>query len=215
MPEIDNCPVCGTTCELEFGLKEAVGTEYGVEISYATCKTCKTRWRRRDDPKVAGKLIYEKWACRIPELNISFPLIGGGIKLGPRWCRWVKVTERRIPTNVSAEVEFEEATTRQEKRFDERISIQAEEYAYYEFELSKGNKVRGKISSDEPVDVWFLDEKNFDKLDRDKSFQEEDGTEGVYETKLVFEATKKGSWFVVIQNQTETATEVEVHLHSP
>lgn len=27
MPEIDNCPVCNTTCELEFGLEQTVGTD--------------------------------------------------------------------------------------------------------------------------------------------------------------------------------------------
>ena len=61
MPEIDNCPVCNTTCELEFGLEEAIGTEITRELPYATCKICKTRWRRRDDPDVTGKMIYEKW----------------------------------------------------------------------------------------------------------------------------------------------------------
>ena len=56
--EIDNCPVCNTTCELEFGLKD-LGDEDEREIAYATCKTCKTRWRRIDDPKVPGRIMYE------------------------------------------------------------------------------------------------------------------------------------------------------------
>lgn len=69
MPEIDNCPVCNTTCELEYGLEEAVGSEYERAVLYATCKTCKTRWRRRDDPEDVGRLIYERWACRILQQN--------------------------------------------------------------------------------------------------------------------------------------------------
>lgn len=91
--------------------------------------------------------------------------------------------------------------------------MEAEEYAYYEFELSKRDQVKGEVSSDEPLDVWFLDEKNFDKYERDKSFEEEDGTESIYEAKLAFKATKKGSWFVVIENRSETDADVEVRLY--
>lgn len=116
MPEIDNCPVCNTTCELEFGLEEGVGAEYGREISYATCRTCKIRWRRRDDPKIFGNMIYEKWACRIPEITIPIPFIGGGIKLHSRWCRWVKVKERQIPTNIPAGGKLDYLLWKEQKR---------------------------------------------------------------------------------------------------
>lgn len=100
MKEVDNCPMCGTTCELELGLEESIGFEDEREIMYATCKTCKTRWRRREDFNVLGKFIYEKWSCRIPEINIPFPFVGGGIKIHARWCRWVKLREKQLPVGT-------------------------------------------------------------------------------------------------------------------
>jgi len=84
LPEIDNCPVCGRPCELEIDFEDSTELEddLGVEVAYATCKTCKTRWRRREDPKDLGKRIYEKWAYRLPKENIG---------------RWVRIGERRLP----------------------------------------------------------------------------------------------------------------------
>lgn len=207
MAEIDNCPVCNTTCNLEYGLED-FGDEYSREILYASCKTCKTRWRRRDDHVDLGKMIYEKWACRIPETNIPFPFVGGGIRLHQKWCRWKYVKERRIP--ASDEMEH----IRDESKFEETISIDAGDYGSYDFELTKGDQVTGDISSDVPVDVWFLDEKNFDKFERKKRFEEEDGTEQIYETKLNFLTSKKGLWFVAIANSSKTKAKVKVRLYS-
>ena len=214
MPEIDNCPVCNTTCELEYGLEEAVGTGHEREVLYATCKTCKTRWRRREDPKDVGRLIYEKWACRIPRMHIPFPFVGGGIKLGPRWCRWVKVDERRIPVGGEIPSETQEETIIKKGRvYDERVRIKEDEFTYYEFELSEGDRIRGEIHSDEPVNVWFLDKRNFDKFERNKSFQEEEGTENVYDTKLDFEVPLEGTWYIVIDNPNDTAVEVKIKIY--
>jgi len=213
MQEIDNCPICDTTCELEYGLEEGAGAKIDKEISYATCKTCKIRWRRRDDPKVLGKMIYEKWACRIPEFTLTLPLIVSK-KFQPKWCRWIKVKEKSIPVGTEKGMKPEEALTRKGKTFEETIAIPRKESAFYDFELIRGDKVEGKIVSDEPVDIMFMDEKNFDKFDRDKSFEIEDTTESVYETKLDFKATKKGLWYVVIENPQTEPAKVKVHLYS-
>ena len=214
MPEIDNCPICNTTCELEFGLEEAVGIADSVEVQYATCKTCKARWRRRSDLRHSGRLIYEKWACRIPELNISFPFIGGSTKIGPKWCRWIKVKERQLPVESLVSIDDEEPATEKERMFDERFLLEEDEHGHYEFKLSKGDRIKGEIHSDEPVDIWFLDEINFDKFVRAKRFDEEDVSGSVYDTKLDFKVPSKGKWFVVIENPNKDSTEVRVKLSS-
>jgi len=212
--EIDNCPVCNTTCELEFGLEEGAGAEIDKEISYATCKTCKTRWRRRDDSKVLGKMVYEKWACRIPEITLSIPFVGGGLKLRPRWCRWIEVKEKQLPVSTLGRIESEEALTRKGETVEETIAIGRREFAFYDFKLIRGDKVEGKIVSDEPVDTWFLDEENFDRFCSDKSFEVEDETQGIYEAKIKFKARKKGLWFVVIENSQRDSAKVKVNLYS-
>lgn len=214
MPEIDNCPVCNTTCELEFGLEEGAGAEYEKEISYATCKTCKTRWRRRDDPKDFGNMIYEKWTCRIPEITIPFPFVGGGIKLRSRWCRWVRVKEKRIPTGVQIGLgSLAQPASKQRVIAEEVISIKARDHAYYYYKLSKGSKLKGEISSDVPIDVLFLDEKNFDRFERKRNFETEDATVDIYETKVAFVAPKKGNWFIALNNGKKTPAKVKVHLY--
>jgi len=214
MPEIDNCPVCNTTCELEFGLEEGTGTESKTEISYATCKTCKTRWRRRDDPKVFGNMIYEKWACRIPEITIPFPFVGGGIKLHSALCRWVRVKEKQIPTGTAdKQLPFAQPVSQSKILTDEVISIKARDFAYYCEKVLKGSAVKGEISSDIPIDVLFMDEKNFDKFVRKKNFETEDETIGIYETKINFEAPKRGNLFVSLANRNKTPAKVKVHLH--
>lgn len=213
MPEIDNCPICNTTCELEFGLEEAVGIADPVEVQYATCKTCKARWRRRDDPRHAGRLIYEKWACRIPELNISFPFVGGSTRIGPKWCRWTKVRERQVPVEHLVSID-EEPVIEKGRVYDERFLLEKDDYGSYEFKLSRGDRIKGEIHSDEPVDIWFLDEINFGKFERDKTFHEEDVSGSVYDARLDFKLPSKGKWFVVIENLNKASAEVKVKLFS-
>jgi hypothetical protein len=84
LTEIDDCPVCGRPCKLEITYEESTGFEcdMGIEVAYATCKTCKTRWRKREDPTDLGKRTYEKWAYRLPKESIG---------------RWVKIVERHLP----------------------------------------------------------------------------------------------------------------------
>lgn len=211
MPEIDNCPVCNTPCEIETGPVDKSLLGIGTEIVYATCKTCKARWRRKSGI-FFGKLIYEKWACRMPEINIPFPFLGGGIKIHPRWCRWMKIKEKRILTEFERKIR-EKPTLLNGKTYDETISIPPKKHAIYEFEASRNSGVKGEISSNLPVDIWFLDEKNFDKYDRKKSFEIEDETDGIFQAKINFMIRNDGSWFVILVNINKTEAKVKVYLH--
>lgn len=206
MSETDVCPVCGTKCQVECDSEGRRGNVHAV------CSTCGTKWRRRESH---GKLIYEKWAHRIPELNIAIPFVGGGAKLGPRWFRWVKIRKKWLSPNVLPKIiKDEQLTSKIGKTYYEKASIKAHDYAFYPFELLRGDIVKGEIASDVPINVWFLDEENFDRLERRKSFEETDGTEAVYETKPVFKAPRKGTWLIVIENKNKFRTKVSVHLYS-
>jgi hypothetical protein len=209
MSEIDNCPVCNTTCELEFGLEEGAGAEYEREISYATCKTCKTRWRRRDDPVVAGRMIYEKWSCRIPETTINVPIIGWNVKLRPIWCRWVKVKEKQLPVEtLSGEVSKGKQIVA-----NETLSIKKKEFQQYIVRLKRGETLRGEIHSDAPINIYFMDESNFGKYIGDKRFYPEDGKDDFWEGSIEYSAPRKDVWFLVLENEGKESVKVKVYLY--
>jgi hypothetical protein len=87
LSEFDNCPVCGRPCKLEIedDYREdspTLDSGLGMEMAYATCKTCKTKWRRKVDRRKPELMVYETWTLRDPKG-----------KLG----RWVKIREKKIP----------------------------------------------------------------------------------------------------------------------
>jgi len=90
----------------------------------------------------------------------------------------------------------------------------AKDCSFCYFELKKEYEVKGKIISDKPVSILFLYEKNCDKLCREKKYQVEDITEGIYETELDFKARKKDLWFVVIENPQKNSAKVKVNIYS-
>jgi len=209
MPEIDNCPVCNTTCELEFGLEEGAGAESEREISYATCRTCKTRWRRKDDPVIAGKMIYEKWSCRIPDTTINVPIIGWSFKLHSRWCRWVKLKERQLPVGTAEDVSKEKQIVA-----NETLSIKKKGFQQYNVVLKRGETLRGEIHSDAPVNIYFMDESNFKKYIRgNRRFLPEDGKDDFWEGSIEFFASRKDVWFLVLENEGKESVKVKVYLY--
>lgn len=116
--ETDNCPICNTSCELEHGFEKGA-FETGLEteekeIVYATCKTCGTRWRRREGYLGESKMkaVYEKWTYRIPSISLPIPFIGTVFNLSHRWGKWGKVKEKPIPVtslqSPSESVQFRE-----------------------------------------------------------------------------------------------------------
>jgi hypothetical protein len=203
MPETDSCPVGDTTCLFEYG-------------SETTCKTCKTRWRKREDPHLKSRIIYEKWSCRIPNLNIPFPFVGGGIKVSPHWCRWVKVKEVQISSIDKPKHERTQEVLQKNKIYEETISILPKKFSFYIFELTRKERVKGEISSlsSVPVDVLFLDKRNFAKYEDDRNFVCKDSYEGIYDGKIDFEASSKGLWFVAIENKSKSEIRAKVKPYS-
>ncbi len=199
MLETDNCPVCGTLCVLELGC--------------ATCKTCKTRWRRRED-RAAGSIIYEKWAYRIPEISIPFPTVGGGIKLPPRSGRWIRLKEIQQADVKPEQIPIAQPLSKQKTLAEELTLVRPHATALYNSRLSKGDRIKGEVTSDIPINVLFMDEINADKIERGKKNESKDGTYDVYQTKILFTAPRKGNWFVALENKSKTPAKVKVYLYT-
>lgn len=96
----------------------------------------------------------------------------------------------------------------------ERIVVDASDGYSYEFGLVKGDHLRGEITSTSPIDVFFVDEFNFDKWNRGRRyFEPEDSNNSVLETNIDYIAPKKGKWYVIIENNGRKPTTVKVQLY--
>jgi len=113
------------------------------------------------------------------------------------------------------EMEREQESRAEEKEIlcDETIRVGPNDSSYYEFELSRGENVRGEISSDIAVDIYFVDKTNFKKWERDRSFNYEDSNESVLEAKIDYVAPRKGAWHLLIENNGRKSAKVKVRLY--
>jgi|GEM_PF-4271054 len=120
----------------------------------------------------------------------------------------VKVKPKKEEIEHEKEVEEEKEILR-----EETIRISPHDSYYYEFELKRGENLRGEISSDSAIDIYFVDETNFKKWDKDRTFSYEACNESVLETKIDYEVPKKGTWYVLIENNGRRSAIVKVCLY--
>lgn len=95
----------------------------------------------------------------------------------------------------------------------ETVVVSPSEGYSYEFEFMKGEHLKGEISSTSRIDIYFVDEFNFDKWNRDKSFDSEDSNEGILETNIDYLAPTKGTWYLIIENNGRKSATVKVRLY--
>ena len=97
----------------------------------------------------------------------------------------------------------------------ETIVISPSESYSYEFELTKGDHLKGEILSTSRIDVYFVDDFNFGKWNKDKSFDCEYSNEGVLETNIDYLVPegKKGTWYLIIENNGRKSATVKVLLY--
>jgi hypothetical protein len=95
----------------------------------------------------------------------------------------------------------------------ETIVVSPSEGYSYEFEFMKGDHLKGEISSTSRIDIYFVDEFNFDKWNRDKSFDSEDSNEGILEANIEYLAPSKGTWYMIIENNGRKSATVKVQLY--
>jgi hypothetical protein len=96
---------------------------------------------------------------------------------------------------------------------NEKIVVDAGNGYDYEFDLIRGEHVKAEVESTSPIDIFFADEVNDDKWNRGKAFESEDNNESVLETTIDYVASKKGKWYVIIENNGEEPATVKIQFY--
>ena len=116
---------------------------------------------------------------------------------------------------VSGKKKQEQNSQEEEKSFlkKETISIRPSENYYYDLELTRGDHLRGEIFSNCPIDLYFVDEDNFEKWNKHRYLDPENCNKGVFETHLDYEVRRKGTWYLLIENNGRKSARVKILLY--
>lgn len=97
---------------------------------------------------------------------------------------------------------------------EETCEIEGEEYVFYDLDLNKGKEVKGEISSDETINLFFLTKYGFTKFEKNKDFSYEYACmhESILKKKIHFTPSRTGTWYLVIENEGEDPAIVDIHL---
>ena len=116
----------------------------------------------------------------------------------------------KLTSEVSVKAKEKERKQEQEVRTEEKvilqeetISIPPEAGSYYDFQLKRGKHLKGEISSDVPIDIYFVDNTNFRKWQKEIDFNYVYCNEWVLETKIDYVVPKKGTWYLLLDNNDE------------
>lgn len=134
----------------------------------------------------------------IPSLILTYEKLASEVRVKPKEEREQK-----------QEVKLEERDILRE----ETIHVSPKRGYSYEFELTRGDHLKGEISSDEPIDIYFVDNVNFRKWEKDRTFYYESSNESILETKIDYEVPRKGTWYLLIENNGRESAIVEVRLY--
>lgn len=102
-----------------------------------------------------------------------------------------------------------------EKEFlrKETILVSPDTGYSYAFNLTRGDHLEGDISSDGRIDIYFVDDENYGKWEKNNIFDYEDCNENVLETQIEYEAPRNGFWYLLIDNNGRKPAEVKVLLY--
>lgn len=95
---------------------------------------------------------------------------------------------------------------------EETCAVDGEEYVFYVLDLKKGEEVKGKISSDEPIGFFFLTKYGLTRFENNEDFSYEYGSESIRKSEVHFTPPKTGTWYLVIENEGEDQATVDIHL---
>lgn len=130
------------------------------------------------------------------------------------------LTYERFRSDVSSKPKEEKKEQGQVHMLKEKVTSREETIVtrpnngyYYDLELTKNDNLEGEIVSTEPVDIYFVDDINFDKWFRGKTFDYEDCNEAVLEAKIDYPVPRKGTWHLLIENNGRKSAKVKVHLY--
>jgi len=95
---------------------------------------------------------------------------------------------------------------------EETCEIDGREYIYYDLDLNKGKKVKGEVSSDERINLFFLTKYAFSRFKKNEDFSYEYGSESILKKRIHFTPSKTGTWYFVLENEGEDTAIVDIHL---
>ena len=96
---------------------------------------------------------------------------------------------------------------------EETIRVSPNDEFYYIFELKRGDTLKGEISSTSHIDIYFVSNTNFRKWEKDRTFEYEYCNESVLRTKIDYEVPKRGTWYLLIENNGRKTAIVKVLLY--
>jgi hypothetical protein len=96
---------------------------------------------------------------------------------------------------------------------DETIRVGRDFDQYLDFELGRGDNLKGEISSDSPINIYFVDNANFKKWSKDRNFDYEYCSESVLETKIDYEVPKKGVRYLLLESDGRKSALVKIYLY--
>ncbi len=79
-------------------------------------------------------------------------------------------------------------------------------------DLNAEEAVKGEISSDEIVNIYFLTKHGFRCFENDEDFSYDYGAEGILRKKISFKPPRTATWYLVIENQSKDSATVNVNL---
>lgn len=95
---------------------------------------------------------------------------------------------------------------------EETCRVDQKEYVFYDLDLNAKEVVRGEITSDETIDIYFLTKHGFRCFENDEDFSYDYGAESILRKKIDFKPSRTATWYLVIENQSKDLATVNVKL---
>ncbi len=91
--------------------------------------------------------------------------------------------------------------------------IKEGDYVTFDLELDEGREVVGEVSASGTINAYIMTDENLTALDLDQEFWYEDGSEGVQKATVRFTAPEKGTWLLVVENDSSKDVSANVKIN--
>ena len=95
---------------------------------------------------------------------------------------------------------------------EETCLVKSKDYVFYDLDLDANETVKGEITSDETINIYFLTKYSFRSFENGEPFSYEYGAESVLRKKIDFKPSKTATWYLVIENEGRDEATVNVNL---
>lgn len=99
-----------------------------------------------------------------------------------------------------------------DENIGDTVVVDNDDAMIYEFDLEDGDALVGQISSNRPVNIFIVNNRNRRLFEEEDEFSYEDGIERAKRYTINFYPPRPGTWNVIIQNEESTDAEVDINL---